>query len=61
MTTYCKCGKGHASPVDRLCKFCRESCWSRAEAKSVGVKHRGDGMNLDQQDKLKFKKLGWLC
>lgn len=42
MTTHCKCGKGHASQADGQCKFCRESCWSRAEAKSVGVKHRGD-------------------
>lgn len=60
MSIDCKCGKGHASQIDGQCKFCREKSWSRAEAKSVGVKHRGDGMSLEQQDKLKFKKLGWL-
>lgn len=44
----CRCGKGHASPVDNMCKFCREKRYSRAVAKRAGVKHRGDGMTLDQ-------------
>ena len=44
----CSCGKGHASSYDSLCRFCREKLFSRAVAKSVGVRHRGDGMSLEQ-------------
>lgn len=42
----CKCGKGYASSVDHLCRFCREDLLSRAEAKKIGVRHRGDGLSL---------------
>lgn len=45
----CKCGKGYASDKDNLCKFCREKKYSRREAKQAGVKHRGDGMTLEQE------------
>lgn len=48
MKNKCKCGKGYASDYDYLCKFCRENTVRRAVAKSVGVKHRGDGMSVDQ-------------
>ncbi len=41
------------------CKFCREANFSRTEAKSVGVRHRGDGMSLEQRQKLLLKKAGW--
>ena len=44
----CKCRKGKASPYDNLCKFCREELISRAEAKKVNVRHRGDGLSIDQ-------------
>lgn len=44
----CGCGKGYASPADNLCKHCREYRFSRAQCVKVGVKHRGDGMTLDQ-------------
>ncbi len=44
----CKCGKGYASPFDNICKFCRECKVRRAVAKKFGVRHRGDGMTLDQ-------------
>lgn len=54
----CKCGKGFASEVDMLCKYCREHKYSRAEAKAAGVRHRGDGMTLDQEDRI-LKKKGW--
>jgi len=49
----CQCGKGYASEVDHLCKFCRENKVRRAVAKQVGVKYRGDGMTLDQYEKAK--------
>lgn len=49
MTKVCGCGKGHASEVDGICKFCREYKYRRAQAKSVNVRHRGDGMSLDQE------------
>lgn len=45
----CGCGKGHASPIDKQCCYCREIGYRRAQAKSVNVKHRGDGMSLDQE------------
>ena len=44
----CGCGRGYASAFDGICKFCRESLVSRAVAKKFGVRHRGDGMDLDQ-------------
>lgn len=46
----CKCRKGYASPVDKLCKFCREDkyCGTRRERLLYGVKHRGDGLPLWQ-------------
>jgi hypothetical protein len=44
----CGCGKGYASIYDGLCKFCREGLVRRAVAKSVNVRHRGDGMSVDQ-------------
>lgn len=57
----CCCGKGYASDIDNRCRNCREHQYTRAEAKSVGVKHRGDGMTLDQEAKLLRKKCGmWL-
>lgn len=52
----CKCGKGYASLVDGLCRFCRENKYSRRECKSVGVRHRGDGMDLDQELSLRRNK-----
>lgn len=53
----CKCGKGHASAFDGQCKFCREnnSGIRRAVQKKVGVRHRGDGMTVEQY--LEAKKL----
>jgi hypothetical protein len=51
----CKCGEGYASEIDTLCRFCREHLLSRAEAKKVGVKHRGDGCTLDQYSRAKMK------
>ncbi|UOW66374.1 hypothetical protein vBAspATola_31 [Aeromonas phage vB_AspA_Tola] len=48
----CKCGKGYASEVDGRCKYCREGMHSRALCKSVGVRHRGDGLSLDQYYKI---------
>jgi len=64
MRLMCKCGKGAASKYDKVCSFCREKSYSRAEAKSVGVKHRGDGLTLVQAEKLKHKAFfsakGWL-
>lgn len=47
----CKCDKGHASDYDNLCKFCRENLFRRAVAKQVGVRHRGDGMTIEQYQK----------
>ena len=44
----CGCGKGYASDYDNLCKFCREHLVRRAVAKKFGVKHRGDGMSVEQ-------------
>jgi hypothetical protein len=46
--TKCPCTKGYASEYDGLCKFCREFTVRRAIAKSVNVRHRGDGMSVDQ-------------
>lgn len=48
-TVVCGCGRGHGSHIDGLCKFCRETKYSRAQAKSVNVRHRGDGMSLEQE------------
>lgn len=54
----CNCGKGYASAYDNRCKFCRENLFRRAVAKQVGVRHRGDGMDLDQYQKaLKLQPL----
>lgn len=57
MSRVCNCGKGYASEFDGLCKFCREeySGIRRAVQKSVGVRHRGDGMTIEQF--IKAKKL----
>ena len=44
----CECGKGHKSNVDGLCCFCREKQYSRADCKDAGVKHRGDGLTIEQ-------------
>jgi len=44
----CKCGKGHASEYDNICKFCREKLVHRAIAKKLGIRHRGDGMTIAQ-------------
>lgn len=51
----CKCGKGYASQIDNLCKFCREneSNLTRAKLKKLGVKHQGDGLTLEQLRKQK--------
>lgn len=49
----CQCGKGYASQQDEMCRFCREKLYRRAQCKSVGVRHRGDGLTLDQQRKIK--------
>ena len=54
----CKCGKGHASSYDNLCRFCREKLFSRSEAKKAGVKTRGDGMSVEQYTKLERKRNG---
>lgn len=53
MSTKCRCGKGYASDFDGLCKFCREeySGIRRAVQKKVGVRHRGDGMTIEQYQK----------
>lgn len=56
MATVCRCGKGYASEVDNLCKFCREGLLRRAEAKSIGVRHAGDGLNLYDLQKYMAKK-----
>jgi len=48
----CGCGKGNASEVDNLCRYCREEKYSRAFCKAVGVRHRGDGLTLDQEDEI---------
>ncbi len=48
MSIRCKCGKGYASHFDKICKFCREDLVRRVVAKKVGVKHRGDGMTIEQ-------------
>ena len=53
MAATCKCGKGKASNIDGLCRFCREAQFPRAEAKRVGVRHRADGMSLFQAEKLR--------
>lgn len=45
-TKVCGCGKGYKSDYDGLCKFCREGLVRRAQAKSVGVRHRGDGLTV---------------
>lgn len=50
MSIVCKCGKGNASGYDNLCKYCRENLVRRAVAKSVNVRHRGDGMSIDQYE-----------
>lgn len=44
----CKCGKGYASEFDGMCKYCRENTVRRAVAKKFGVRHRGDGMSVEQ-------------
>ena len=45
----CKCGKGYASNYDNLCKFCREeTCGVRRAVLKKYVKHRGDGLPLDE-------------
>lgn len=56
MTLKCDCGRGAASEVDHQCKFCRETHFSRTDAKRVGVKHRGDGMTLEQALKIVSKR-----
>ena len=53
----CKCGRGHGSAWDGMCKFCRENKYSRAFAKSVDVRHCGDGMSIEQEIRL-LKKRG---
>ena len=50
-TNVCGCKKAVASPVDNLCRYCREHLVSRAEAKKLGVLRRGDGMTLEQYSK----------
>lgn len=50
MSNVCGCGKGHASSYDDLCKYCRENLVRRSVAKSVNVKHQGDGMSIDQYE-----------
>jgi hypothetical protein len=48
MSNTCVCGKGKGSLYDGICRYCREHLVSRAEAKKVNVRHRGDGMSVDQ-------------
>lgn len=50
----CSCGKGTASEVDGLCRFCREKQFSRRETKPF-VKHRGDGLSLEDSRRIKRK------
>jgi hypothetical protein len=52
----CGCSKGHASSYDSLCCFCREKLFGRAVAKSVGVRHRGDGMSVEQLMSIEKKR-----
>ena len=52
----CSCGKGYASKVDGMCKFCREKTFRRAEAKKIGVSHRGDGLTLEDLDKYRLRE-----
>ena len=42
----CKCGKGYASQVDKVCKCCRVDKYSCAQCKSVRAR---DGMSLAQE------------
>ncbi len=51
----CACNEGYASEVDGNCCFCREKLYSRAYCKEVGVRYRGAGMTLDQEDKILAK------
>jgi len=53
MSLKCKCGKGYASEYDGLCKFCREKLVRREQAKKVGVRHRGNGLSIEQYKKIK--------
>jgi hypothetical protein len=50
--TVCKCGKGYASPLDNLCRYCREDahCPTRAMCIKFGIR-RGEGLTLDQLNK----------
>lgn len=53
----CKCGKGYASEYDKMCKFCRENaCGVRRAVLRDYVKHRGDGLPLDEYFRM-MKKL----
>lgn len=53
MAIVCGCGKGHASVEDGICKYCREGKYRRAQAKWAGVRHRGDGMSLEEEARIK--------
>ena len=52
----CSCGRGYASHFDNLCKFCRENLVPREKAKRVGVRHRGEGMSVDQYKKAMYER-----
>lgn len=45
----CRCGKGFASSVDGICKYCREYKYSRSVTKKMGVRNRGDGLSLEDE------------
>ncbi len=53
----CECGGGWASHYDKMCAFCREnSCGVRRAVLRDYVKHRGDGLPLDEYFRM-MKKL----
>lgn len=56
--TQCKCGKGHASDYDSMCKFCRESTYAptRAMCSRWGI-CRGQGLDMPTFKSLKNIKL----
>lgn len=50
----CKCGKGYASTLDGLCRFCREDqhCPTRRDCARFGIR-RGEGLAASQFLKIK--------
>ncbi len=50
----CKCGKGYASTIDWLCRFCREDqhCPTQRDCRRYGIR-RGEGLTVYQFLKIK--------